>query len=92
MAENEHKPLRSVSNGAALILAGVAIAFLSPVLIAFGPGEYLVSPFWYVGWLMVTAGGWLLSNRLIAGIFIGIAIASIGFFLMIWISTRNGMG
>lgn len=92
MPENEHKPLRSVSNGSALILAGLAVAFLSPVLIAFGPGEYLVLPYWYVAWLMVAAGGWLLPNRLIAGIFIGIAIASIGFFLVIWVSTRNVIG
>lgn len=90
--ENDPKYGQFTASGAVLIVIGLAVAFLSPQVIEFGLGEYLTEPFWYVGWLLVAVGGWLLPNRLVAGIFIGIAIASIGYFLLVWYSTRNGMG
>jgi hypothetical protein len=93
MAERESQPSQlNSAHGAVLILCGLAVAFLSPFWIDFGPGDYLVSPHWYVGWLMVAIGGWLLPNRLVAGAFLGFSAASVGYFFMLWISIRGGMG
>lgn len=79
-------------SGAVLILLGLLVAFATPFAIDFEAGDYPVALFWNAGWFLVAVGGWMLPNRLIAGIFIGAAIASIGYFLLIWVSTRDGMG
>jgi hypothetical protein len=93
MAEKENEPSQlNSAHGVVLILCGLAVAFLSPYWIEFDPGEFLVSPHWYIGWLMVAFGAWLFPNRLVAGVFIGFAAASIGYFFLLWYSMRGGMG
>lgn len=67
--------------GLAIATVGIATIFW-PIATAF---ELPNDAQWLVGWFLVGFGGWVIPSRLVAGIFIGFALAFETLLLLKWL-------